>query len=285
MLVSPAPALPSGDGWVYEVKHDGMRTLLTVDHAGVRVHSRHGRDHTDAFPELAALAALSPHGRLLLDGELVLLDAATGRPSFDRLMTRVLAHHGQLAGRRLGLATFMAFDVLEVDGTDICAKPWRSRREILDGLYSAAPDPVWRVNTAFTDGPGLLTKTAEFGLEGVVAKRTGSRYLPGKRSPHWRKVKHRTTEWFDLVGWHRPGPGKPGGLVAAEDGRVVAIAFPGLTGQERERLAVLVAEHGVEDAKGVTFPVGLAEVQVAYLERLRDGRLREPVARAVRLAL
>jgi bifunctional non-homologous end joining protein LigD len=280
MLVSPASELPSGEEWAFEVKWDGMRALVGVDQ-DVRVRSRHGQNHTAAFPELTALEALAGRARVVLDGELVCLDPQTGRPSFEQLMARTQARLPGVAARQAPV-TFMAFDVLAVDGVDVCGRPWAERRQLLQELHDQAPGDVWRVNTAFVDGPGLLAATAGTGLEGVVAKRVTSRYLPGRRSPCWRKVKHRSFEWFDLLGWRAPAGPDPGGLLAGRDGRIVACAFPGLPAAERQRFAGLVAERGVEVPGGVRLPAGRAEVEVGYLERLSAGRLREPVARAVR---
>jgi bifunctional non-homologous end joining protein LigD len=280
MLVSPAAELPTGAEWAFEVKWDGMRALVSVDPA-VRVRSRHGHDHTAAFPELAALSSLAGRARVVLDGELVCLDPDTGRPSLEQLMARVQARFPAVSARQAPV-TFMAFDVLAADGVDVCGRPWAARRQLLEDLHDQWPHEMWRVNTAFVDGPGLLAATAGMGLEGVVAKRVTSRYLPGRRSPYWRKIKHRSFEWFDLLGWRAPSGRDPGGLLAGRDGRIVACAFPGLPVTERQRFAGLVAEHGVEVPGGVRLPAGRAQVEVGYLERLPAGRLREPVGRAVR---
>jgi bifunctional non-homologous end joining protein LigD len=282
MLVSPTSALPEGAQWAFEVKWDGMRALVTVDPA-VRVHSRHGHDHTAAFPELAALRSLATRRRVVLDGELVCLDPATGRPSFERLIARTQTRLPATAARTAPV-TFMAFDVLAVDGVDLCGQPWTLRRQLLQELHDQAPHDAWRVNTAFVDGPGLLAATAGMGLEGVVAKRVTSRYWPGRRTPYWRKVKHRRHEWFDLLGWRAPAGRNPGGLLAGRAGLVIACAFPGLPSAERERFAALVAEHSVEVPGGLRLRESRAEVEVGYLELLPGGRLREPVARAVRAA-
>jgi len=177
----------------------------------------------------------------------------------------------------------MAFDVLVADGVDVCRRPWTERRQLLEDLYDlSAGNCVWRVSTAFADGPSLFAATADRGLEGVVAKRVTSCYWPGRRTPYWRKVKHRTFEWFDLLGWRAPSGRDAGGLLAGRDGRVIVCAFPGLPSVERERFATLVAEYGVEVPGGVRLPVDRAEVEVGYLERLAGSRLREPVACAVR---
>jgi bifunctional non-homologous end joining protein LigD len=101
-----------------------MRTLVAVDPA-VRVHSRHGHDHTAAFPELAALRSLARRARVVLDGELVCLDPATGRPSFERLMARTQARLPATAARETP-ATFMAFDILSIHGTDLCGRHVRA---------------------------------------------------------------------------------------------------------------------------------------------------------------
>jgi hypothetical protein len=105
----------------------------------------------------------------------------------------------------------------------------------------------------------------------------------GRRTREWRKVKHRSYEWFELLGWRAPRARDPGGLLAGRDGRVIASAFPALPSVERERFAALVAEHGIELLGGVKLPKGGAEVEVGYLERLSASRLREPLARAVRV--
>lgn len=176
----------------------------------------------------------------------------------------------------------MAFDVLMADGASTCALPWAARRELLEELHRQGGDHAWRVNTAFADGAGLMAATAEMGLEGVVTKQVSSRYQPGRRSPAWRKLKHRKVEWFDLARWRRPAGRDVGGLVAMESVCFVSCAFPALPGPERERVACILGAHGSETTGGVDLCPGVAEVEVAYLERLPDGRLREPVARAVR---
>ena len=125
-------------------RSSASRTLVNVG-PGVRVRSRHGYDRTAAFPELAALASLASRSKVVFDGELVCLDAATGRPSFERLMARTQARLPTLAARR-DPATFMAFDVLAVDGEDLCALPWACQlgRVMVGATYGSA----WMVTLA-----------------------------------------------------------------------------------------------------------------------------------------
>ena len=252
MLISPASALPAGEEWAFEVKWDGMRALVSVGPA-VRVHSRHGHDHTAAFPELAALVSLASRSRVVLDGELVCIDAATGRPSFERLMARTQGRLPTLSARQRP-SHFHGFRRAGRRRGRHVRPPVGRTSATPTLLYELLPDEgTWRVSTAFADGPGLLAATAGMGLEGVVAKRVTSRYWPGRRTPYWRKVKHRSYEWFDLLGWRAPKGRDPGGRLAGRDGRVIACAFPALPWAERQRLDALVAEHGIEVPGGVSY--------------------------------
>jgi bifunctional non-homologous end joining protein LigD len=113
MLVSPASQLPTGEEWAFEVEWDGIRAPVSVD-PDVRVCSRHGHDHTAAFPELAALETLARRAKVVLDGELVCLHTDTGRPSFEQLMARTHTRFPAVSTRQAP-ATFKAFDVLAAD--------------------------------------------------------------------------------------------------------------------------------------------------------------------------
>ena len=177
-------ALPADDdGWAYEIKWDGYRTLAFVDSGRVRLQSSNLIDVTTKYPELEPLAAAVAVPSAILDGELVVLDDA-GRPRFELIQR----HERQ--------AAFYAFDLLALDGYDTVSLPYEDRRRLLDQVLTTGPNwmvPAHRIG----DGRALLDATAAQELEGVMAKRLGSTYLPGKRSPSWRKVKNRIRD--DLV--------------------------------------------------------------------------------------
>ena len=185
--------LPPDDGsWAYEIKWDGYRTLAFVDGPHTRWQSSNLIDVSAKYPELANLADSVNADAAIIDGELVVLDD-DGRPSFEMMQQ----HATQVA--------FYAFDVLAVNGHDTVTLPYEGRRELLGGLLEAGANwmvPAHRIG----DGEALVAATIERGLEGVMAKRLGSAYLPGKRSPNWRKVKNRRT--VDVViGGYTPGTG------------------------------------------------------------------------------
>lgn len=171
-------SLPADDDrWAYEIKYDGYRTLAFVDGGVVRLQSSSRHDVTGSYPELAELADGVHAGSAVLDGELVVLDD-DGRPRFE------------LMQRHSRPAVLFVFDVLRVEQHDTIALPYEDRRRLLEQLVE--PGANWAVPSfRVGGGPELLAATGAQGLEGVMAKRLGSTYQPGKRSPNWRKVKHR----------------------------------------------------------------------------------------------
>jgi bifunctional non-homologous end joining protein LigD len=125
--------------------------------------------------------------RGLLDGELVAF-GSDGKPDFERVCECMLHRHSEIP------LTFVAFDLLSLDGRELMHEPYRERRRILEGL--GLEGPRWRVPEAFDDGPALWEAVWEHGLEGVVAKRLHERYLPGERA--WVKVKNRAYWRYEL---------------------------------------------------------------------------------------
>lgn len=185
--------LPTDDErWAFEVKFDGYRTVAHVDGGRLRLQSLRLPDVTARYPELAGLPEAVNAGSAVLDGEVVAFDEA-GRPSFGALQQ----HESPV--------TYVVFDVLELNGVDTTGLPYEDRRRLLDKLVE--PGPRWRVDEwTVGGGAGLLAVTEALGLEGVMAKRLGSRYTPGKRSPAWRKIKHRRRQEL-VVGGFTQGTG------------------------------------------------------------------------------
>lgn len=171
-------SLPHDDErWGYEVKWDGYRTLAFVRDGEVRLQSTSRRDVTDSYPELASLAAGVHAGTAIVDGELVVFDDE-GIPRFE------------LMQRHTRPAVFHAFDVLRIDDHDTIGLAYIDRRRLLEQVVE--PGDAWLVPAhRIGGGADLVEATDAAGLEGVMAKRIDSVYVPGKRSPNWVKVKHR----------------------------------------------------------------------------------------------
>ncbi|MDT4894583.1 MAG: bifunctional non-ous end joining protein LigD [Pseudonocardiales bacterium] len=293
--------LPADDtGWAYEMKWDGVRAIVRVDRGRVTLTSRNDKDMTVSYPELGALGDALDGRRALLDGEIVTFDA-DGRPSFGKLQQRMHVASAA-AARHLAAsdpAVLLAFDVLHLDGRSLLEAPYRERRELLLGLDLGGP--AWQTPPAF-DGSGAAAVAASVDrqLEGVVAKRQQSRYLPGRRSPDWIKIKNIRTQEVVVGGW-RPGQGRRAGTIGslllglpAEDGlQFIGQVGTGFTQATLDdlmsRLSRLartsspfapdVPRAHAKDAHWVT-PKLVGEV--AFSEWTPDGRLRHPAWRGLR---
>lgn len=196
----------SSPDWLFELKYDGVRALVKWTKGEISVQGRSGRDETARYPELQELAGLLSADDCLIDGEIVMLDPG-GRPSFERLQHRM--HLRPVEAERASqdqAVTFMAFDLLLAQGHDLMRLPLKLRKRALravlrDGRVARYADDVEE------EGESFYAKVREAGLEGLVAKRTGSVYLPGKRSRDWLKLKVRPTQDCVICGYV-PGQGR-----------------------------------------------------------------------------
>lgn len=292
MLATAVDALPTGDGWAYEFKWDGVRALMDVSERGIRLWSRRGNDVTAGYPELVAQADGIEDA--LLDGEIVAFD--DGRPSFQRLQQRMHVR-GKADLRRLAEevpVTYVVFDVLRRYGVDLTERPYAERRLTLERF--GEEHPGWTVSPSFDDGPATLEVARAHGLEGVVAKRSTSRYRPGARNDDWRKLRFLNAGEFAVIGWEasEDHPSTPSSLVlavAAEDGfRYAGKVGSGLSGRSVAQLKKLFHETDGPAApvpramrgRLVHWVVPEVVVDVKYTLVTADGVLRQPVFRGIR---
>jgi bifunctional non-homologous end joining protein LigD len=192
MLATSASQLPEGDGWSYEVKWDGYRTLAEKTGNSVRLISRNLKNVTRQYPGVAAAIARLGTESVLLDGEIVALDEQ-GRPSFQDL------HHGPSPGARIA---YYAFDALRIHGRDLMKRPLDERRKVLQDVVAGSSV---HLSEPLPGRPRQIERAIrELGLEGVVAKRRDSVYTPGLRSRAWVKVRFSTRQEL-VVGGYKPG--------------------------------------------------------------------------------
>jgi bifunctional non-homologous end joining protein LigD len=214
MLAKPG-AMPANDGdYSFEMKWDGIRAILYLDHGRARLASRNLLDITGQYPEVQALAELPGTSQLILDGEIVAF-GDDGRPSFGRLQNRMGVASGQ-AVRQLMTTTpvaYMIFDVLYRDGAFLMDEPYTGRREVLAGLDLSGK--AWQTPAYVAgNGPAVQAISRQLGLEGVMAKRLDSPYQPGKRSGAWLKIKNQLRQELVIGGW-LPGSGARSGRIGA----------------------------------------------------------------------
>ncbi len=203
---------PDDEAWAFEVKWDGMRIIAAVDASDddaeptVALWSAAGNDATARFPEILPIAeVLRPH-TAVLDGEVVALDP-DGRPDFGRLQPRMQARSDKATSATAAdqAVTFIIFDLLELDGNDLTGQAYEDRHRLLDLLIE--PSAYWTVTDSWTGGgAALLDAMDAAGMEGLIAKRLGSRYEAGRRSSDWLKIKVRRRQELVVGGW-LPGKG------------------------------------------------------------------------------
>jgi bifunctional non-homologous end joining protein LigD len=293
MLATAVPSLPTGDGWAYEFKWDGVRALVDVSDGGVRVQSRAGNDVTGGYPELVAQAEGIEDA--LLDGEIVAFEE--GRPSFERLQQRMHVRGKTDVSRLVHEVpvTYVVFDVLRRFGVDLTDRPYAERRATLERF--GAEYPGWTISPSFDDGPATLDVARAHGLEGVVAKRLTSIYRPGQRSDDWRKLRLVQGGEFVVLGWEA-APEHPATLsslvlgITTDDGlRYAGKVGSGLTGRLAGKLKTMLTERDQPVVPGIprgprarlvhwVEPEVVVDVQFTMVTS--DGVLRQPVFRGIR---
>ncbi len=295
-MLARAGGLPEGAGWAFEVKWDGVRALVRSEPGRMTLHARSGGDITARYPEIARMnRALHEHSALL-DGEVVAFDAQ-GRPSFQALQRRMHLENESRV-RRLAAevpVTFVAFDLLWLDGRSLMALPYTARSEqlhalLLDGDHWQAPEP-------HEDGAALLAAAERLGLEGVVAKRRDAPYAPGRRSAAWTKVKLRRSADLVIGGWVEGAGGRAGRIGAllvgepSGDGRLRYAGRVGTGFSDRalddlatrleplscERSPFEPAARGAGPPRGGHWLLPQLTAGVGFTERSEDGMLRHPV--------
>ncbi|MCP3995006.1 MAG: hypothetical protein GY722_08065 [bacterium] len=284
MLATPWPVPFDDDGWVFELKWDGVRCLLTTGDNRVSLTSRAGNDMTARYPEIAGLDL---PGDLVLDGEIVALDES-GRPSFERLQGRMNTDR-RLTGESPIPVTFVVFDLLR-DGAPLLDRPLEERGERLGNV--SLPVPIVVGDRFQGRSAAIWEFVQQNDLEGIVAKRLGSRYSPGTRSPDWRKIgyfKHMRA----VVGGFTPGTGARKATFGAlllgvwDDGRLRWVGAVGSGFDDKSLRAIrnaldamTRAESPFADAadapKGTTWVEPSLVAMVRYKQWTRAGKVRAP---------
>jgi bifunctional non-homologous end joining protein LigD len=292
MLADASDKLPVQDEYLYEVKWDGIRALITLEDGRVRIRSRNHNDITEQFPELQVGEKAFRATCGLFDGEIVCLDKH-GRPDFKQVIHRLMTT-GEAAIQKAAKAhpvVCYLFDCLYLDGRPILQEPLLRRKTWLQDALREGTS--FRVSEWLTEGAALLQAAREHELEGIMAKKTDGKYLPGKRSTDWVKVKIRNTRDVVIIGYN-PGRGERratfGGLHIAEitpDGLhyrgKVGTGFDESMMKEIHRLLVKqkttpkpFARKAMDEKTSIWIePVLKAEVR--YAQITKDGMFREPV--------
>ncbi len=292
MLAGVSKALPKGSKYSYEIKWDGIRTIVHVNGKYVTIYSRSGRDISEHFPELMD-PDLFEIEQGIFDGEIVCLDEQ-GRPMFSQVISRMHTKGEasiKLASKKNPAVCYL-FDCIMLDGKYIVKEPLLRRQAWMNVAFKSGN--IFRKSESMDDGQGLFDAAKAMSLEGVMAKSKNGPYLIGQRSDHWLKVKFRTNEQCYIAGYTK-GEGDRSGLFGSmhllkpeDDGSLKYMGKVG-TGFDAKKMKMLLKRFESVVSKKKLFPEKtdddrnsvwlkpeiLCEIQYASLSS--TGTYREPV--------
>lgn len=278
--------LADSDDYIFDLKWDGTRALGYVENGKARLVNRNGVDITNRYPDvITALEQDFPRGDWVLDGEIVCFDPVTKRPSFELTMTRDrCTRAAKIAERAVSTpASFIVFDMLVHDGTDLRFQPTQTRLVLLERALSEHRTPGGGIVPSISSGDGrnMWEFVQKHELEGLIAKRKTGLYH-GRRHADWIKIKP-TQRATALVTGIKPGEGsrenKIGALLLSlynDEGDLVDFGKVG-TGLTFAQLAEL--EEAIRDAAARK---ELLMVEVEFQELTPDRKMRFPSYRGIR---
>lgn len=288
--------VPTGR-WHCEIKYDGYRALAILNHGKAELWSRNQKSMTGDYPEIVAALQKVRCKNAILDGEIVALDSA-GRSRFQLLQGR------DLDGAQAPLVYYV-FDLVQLDGKSLVALPLEERRERLSILLGKPKNPL-QLSPSFEVEPAELMKAVrKQGLEGIIAKRPGSVYEPGRRSGAWLKCKILGEQEFVIGGFSQPQKSRQyfGAILIGyyENGKLLYAGKVG-TGFNHRLLETLHASFlkrvratcpfdnlplnhksrfgtgmPLSEMKKVTWLKPQLVAQIKFAEWTHDGLLRQPV--------
>lgn len=249
-LATERDRAPQGEGWVHEIKYDGYRTLVFVDGGAVKLITRNGLDWTKRYGRLAGAFEKLPCKNAIIDGEVVVQDA--------RGISKLDCLERALSDRHTHALTYYAFDLCYLDGYDLSAVPLIERKRALEGLLAPLIDPRSPIQYSEHmegDGDSLFARASRLGLEGIVSKRTASRYVQ-RRSEDWVKVKRAEIGKFIVLGYLASSPKCVTSLLVGEerDGTLVYACRAG-SGISESRGRELFAELSLTHRERAVVPV------------------------------
>jgi len=290
MLAEPRSDPFDDPEWLFELKYDGFRSIVSRDGSRPRIFYRRGADATAVFPDLARALLALPAERFVADGEIVVLDD-TGRPVFQRLQKRALLTVPRDVDRAAAElpATLFLFDLLAFEDYDLRSLPLVERKKLLLRLVPAA-GPIRAVEHVEGRGRALYASVRELGLEGIVAKRAQSVYRSG-RFRDWQKVRIDRVGDFAVVGFTRAEGSRTGfGSVHVAVRKSEGFVYVGKVGggfSEKELTSARAEMEALRLPKppcigplpggsGHTWVQPKLVVEVRYKEITEEGLLRQP---------
>jgi bifunctional non-homologous end joining protein LigD len=281
------------ENYLFEPKWDGLRAILFFQKGKIEIQNRNLRDATSSYPELQEISRRINSKSAIVDGEVVVL-REDGIPDFGRLQNRF----GVDDAKRVAIlaktlpVTYVAFDLLHLDGRDTIASPLAERKRRLRSILNESPYLLYAEHVE-REGVRFFKEATSRGFEGVIAKEDQSQYVPGLRTDYWVKIKKINTIDCVVVGWSE-GEGARAStfgslILAAYDKkrqlRHVGNVGGGFSNKDLDDVKARLLRIGgqaptiegpVDSPTPVTWVRPSLVVEILYMSITNDGRLRFP---------
>jgi DNA ligase D-like protein (predicted ligase)/DNA ligase D-like protein (predicted 3'-phosphoesterase) len=293
MLARESEASFSSKDWLFEVKWDGVRAVSYID-SKLSIRTRNQKELLNKFPELSELNGLAKN--VVLDGEIIVMK--DGRPDFQTLLERnqmTLERDIEYTSKKFP-ATYVVFDILKKDGEELFDLPLVERKKILKDSVKEGDYVVLSVYVE-GDGEAYYGEAISKGLEGVVAKKKQSKYLAGKRSGEWLKIKKINSCDCVIFGYTPGAGGRASGFGALvlglyDEGKPVYVSKVGTGFSQKqifglkEKFKKLKSDVKTLDDSNLKEKVNWLKpylvTEIAFQTVTKDGRLRMPRYRGLR---
>jgi bifunctional non-homologous end joining protein LigD/DNA ligase-1 len=287
MLIAEEKLAFDNPDWIYELKLDGIRCVAYLDRSGAVYHNKRGNNVTAIYPELG-MAHKQAKKRCILDGEVFILK--NGKPNFAEVQRRALMTNGfkiNLAAAKLPVS-FVAFDILYLDGEQLTDRPLMERKELLQKTL-AESERLAVSRYIEQSGSALYDAAEKQGLEGIVAKRKDSFYYFGKQTKDWVKCKALLDEDFVVCGYYYKGNLASIILGAYRDQKLIYQSHV-VMGVSKQDFKIIASQPFTSKSRYPGFPDFDRAIWIApslvctvkYMERTSRGGLRQPVFKGLR---
>lgn len=281
--------LPAFDNpaWIFEIKWDGYRAIAEINPSGNKLYSRNGLTFDKAYPKVFE-ALKSIKKKAIIDGEVVVLDEH-GKPNFQKLQN--------YKTNDKYVIQYYVFDCIELDGKNITDLPLVERKERLKKIIPKSEVIVF-CDHVDTEGKALFREMKKMNLEGMIAKRKNSKYIIGKRSPDWLKIKNVQTQEAIIVGYTAPKGSRSsfGSLLLAvkQRGKLIYIGNVGTGFTDKSlkelhtKLKKIIRKTSpldvpIKETPDMTWVDPVLVCNIKFTEITEDGSVRHPVFQGLRI--
>ncbi|HZW78678.1 MAG TPA: DNA ligase D [Flavobacteriaceae bacterium] len=288
MLASPAKKIFKDPNWIFEYKWDGYRMLSNIKNGKATIYSRNGISYNQKFKKIKDELEHIPHD-CILDGEVVVLDD-DGKINFQKLQK-----YDSIKTK--GRLVYYVFDLLHLNGNDTTGIPLTDRKSLLPKILKGLEDVLLSEHVEGM-GPTLFKKAMDAGMEGVMAKKAESTYIPGYRTENWLKIKEVNTEEAIICGYtESPAGGIFGSLILGmyQNGELVHVGNVGTGFAHAEQKKLMTKFKKLETDKNPfdkkislkgRIPHWMKPelvCEVKFLEWTKAGSMRHPSYKGLRI--